>query len=486
MSDGKRAGGFRTGVLRAAFAAAVLLTAALGVVLTVLTLRLVQEKRFSHQVSLGEKYLEEMKYEEAVIAFKTALRIEPRQLQAYLGLADAYAGSGEEDRAVKSLELAAAVIREEYENNGPAPEQSGMVLDRLLSSYEEREDEEAADEVRQLYHKVDRDWEEETENQKPEADGETEKDAEKDTAKEPENGAEASVNESEGLTQETVKDIGEDELRRMLESAASNEILTFIYCDLNRDGIHEAVALTGVSDHDLGFVEQADVWLVEESGARIIMNDVTGGSDSFDFCTLEVVDAGREQHVVVNENMIMGSRKNCTSSRLENGELEEVYQGYGEVFMSDGRLWFGIEDYDGMESDLGMLGHTWKNYPIFYENGSYKEYGGTEISMEKFMSYGQAPEAWDKMVKEVLGNNPQARYEYQIWDRGNGLLSVDFGVYGQEGYRTFSHAYLMVEGGRVVLKEDVYYDDKGRIESSYCTREGTLGSSGTGLEAVYR
>lgn len=39
---------------------------------------------------MGEKYLTELKYDQAVIAFSKAIEIEPKNTRAYLGIADAY------------------------------------------------------------------------------------------------------------------------------------------------------------------------------------------------------------------------------------------------------------------------------------------------------------------------------------------------------------------------------------------------------------
>ncbi|MDF2538392.1 MAG: hypothetical protein K0S76_1413 [Herbinix sp.] len=44
----------------------------------------------SKQLSLGEKYLSELDYESAVIAFNEVIKIEPKNVRAYLGGADAY------------------------------------------------------------------------------------------------------------------------------------------------------------------------------------------------------------------------------------------------------------------------------------------------------------------------------------------------------------------------------------------------------------
>ena len=41
--------------------------------------------RVKQKLELGEKYLSEMKYEEAILVFKEVIEIEPRNVQAYLG-----------------------------------------------------------------------------------------------------------------------------------------------------------------------------------------------------------------------------------------------------------------------------------------------------------------------------------------------------------------------------------------------------------------
>jgi len=47
-------------------------------------------KRYEKQYSLGEKYLAGMNNERAIVAFKKAIKIEPKSIQAYMGLSRAY------------------------------------------------------------------------------------------------------------------------------------------------------------------------------------------------------------------------------------------------------------------------------------------------------------------------------------------------------------------------------------------------------------
>lgn len=65
---------------------------------------------WQEQYDLGTRYLFEGNYEEAIIAFTAAIKIDAKRPEAYLGLADAYTGAGDLDAARKALEdgLAAA------------------------------------------------------------------------------------------------------------------------------------------------------------------------------------------------------------------------------------------------------------------------------------------------------------------------------------------------------------------------------------------
>lgn len=56
------------------------------------------------KIDLGRIYLTELSYEKAVLEFTEAIEIEPLNADAYLGLAEAYAGMGDTEKAAKTLE----------------------------------------------------------------------------------------------------------------------------------------------------------------------------------------------------------------------------------------------------------------------------------------------------------------------------------------------------------------------------------------------
>ena len=61
---------------------------------------------WQEQYDLGVRYLSEGNYQEAIIAFTAAIEIDPKQENAYIGLADAYIGMGDYEQARQVLQTA--------------------------------------------------------------------------------------------------------------------------------------------------------------------------------------------------------------------------------------------------------------------------------------------------------------------------------------------------------------------------------------------
>lgn len=57
------------------------------------------------KIELGQKYLTELNYTEAVASFTEAIKLEPNNIQAYMGRAEAYLALGEYDKALKDYQF---------------------------------------------------------------------------------------------------------------------------------------------------------------------------------------------------------------------------------------------------------------------------------------------------------------------------------------------------------------------------------------------
>ncbi len=64
------------------------------------------EQQIAEQLELGQKYLEEQQYGEAIVAFTKVIELDEKQESAYVGLAQAYTETGQAAEAFETLEKA--------------------------------------------------------------------------------------------------------------------------------------------------------------------------------------------------------------------------------------------------------------------------------------------------------------------------------------------------------------------------------------------
>ena len=84
----------------------VLLIVIVGAVFAVLAMGSGESGSAVGQLTLAQRYLDEQNYEQAVIEFERLLEIDPKNVDAYLGLSQAYKALGEYDKAAMALEQA--------------------------------------------------------------------------------------------------------------------------------------------------------------------------------------------------------------------------------------------------------------------------------------------------------------------------------------------------------------------------------------------
>ena len=92
-------------------------------------------KRIAELLDLGNKYLTEQDYEEAVAAFQEAIEIEPKCEEAYLGLADVYI-------AMDDYESAIDILQQGIEQTGS--EELAAYLEEIKEDYARIQEEAAA------------------------------------------------------------------------------------------------------------------------------------------------------------------------------------------------------------------------------------------------------------------------------------------------------------------------------------------------------
>jgi len=87
-------------IIYIAIAVAVIVIGAMAV----LSQRSGGESLLGEKLELGQQYLVELSYDKAVLEFTDAINIEPKSADAYIGLAEAYKGLGDTEKARETLE----------------------------------------------------------------------------------------------------------------------------------------------------------------------------------------------------------------------------------------------------------------------------------------------------------------------------------------------------------------------------------------------
>lgn len=73
-------------------------------VITIIIVSANKENRLQEQLDLGQKYIDELNYEQAVVAYEEAININPKSADAYIGLADTYVMQGDYVNAMSILQ----------------------------------------------------------------------------------------------------------------------------------------------------------------------------------------------------------------------------------------------------------------------------------------------------------------------------------------------------------------------------------------------
>lgn len=108
--------------------------------------------KLNHQLELAQHYLLEEDYEQAIAAYKIVIQIDPKNTEAYLGLAEAYAESGNMGKAIKVLEQGykktkAQELQEEKESYVLDLAQDSFYLGEMTEQVEETEKSETTEQV---------------------------------------------------------------------------------------------------------------------------------------------------------------------------------------------------------------------------------------------------------------------------------------------------------------------------------------------------
>ena len=111
-----------------------------GRVAVVVWIRVGQERKYTEQMELGDRYLAEMKYEDAQICFRKAIEINPKQAQPYIQLSTALVETQQYDEAEEVLKEALEVIPAKETKKVEAIRRKLSEVQELIKIEEEKEE----------------------------------------------------------------------------------------------------------------------------------------------------------------------------------------------------------------------------------------------------------------------------------------------------------------------------------------------------------
>ena len=82
----------------------VLLLVVLGVVITPHIISANKDRKVNEQLEEAQHFLDDLDYEQAIVAYEAVIEIDPMSVEAYLGLADVYVEQGMYEEAIEVLE----------------------------------------------------------------------------------------------------------------------------------------------------------------------------------------------------------------------------------------------------------------------------------------------------------------------------------------------------------------------------------------------
>jgi len=266
----------------------------------------------------------------------------------------------------------------------------------------------------------------------------------------------------------------EDRLRASLASYTDADIVWFQYGDFDGDSVYEAFALTGTKNADFDGYDGVPWFITEDSAAELASEALWSMPEMWQLAGDTYM---KTEQLGANESI----------SRIFGVENSKVYEPdiSGKVMSltreSDTELTGTGSAYDGMADPEATdesgnpveVGHTYKNYWFYYEDGVFREYGALDTYKRADLRAFTTGAA----VLDELMNNGITEYQYQqlgditederanivenagyirsIMRRGNGIWNLNYyGANGENYYVTFKE-----DGGdlKVIDEGSGYY-----------------------------
>lgn len=243
------------------------------------------------------------------------------------------------------------------------------------------------------------------------------------TERKSENEAEITLALQDGTEEQSEKqwDLSRGDLLTMFEAVSNEEIISFLYDDYNKDGIHEAFVLTKEDDYTIWYMSSEGCELVEEGIEQI-------DEAQTDLLSYRTKDYAIIQHV--NRGIPVTFLYSVDNN---NGVIEPDISGCGYLRQNEkNELEFRIFN--------DTQGKKYCTYYLYYlMDDGFREYGAIPISEEQFLEFAGAGELLDE-VKAPYGDK---LIETSFLYRSNHYININLTIFneGQLDYRNMTVYY---------------------------------------------
>ncbi len=211
----------------------------------------------------------------------------------------------------------------------------------------------------------------------------------------------------------------EDRLRASLASYTADDILWFEYGDFDGDAVYEAFALTGTKDEEQEGAFDGVPWFVTEDYAAELATKTSWsmpelwklGGDSY--MKLEQLGA------IDSISRLFGVENSKVYEPEISGRIMKLEKSGASELVAIGSAYDAMEDAEATDENgdpLG-IGHTYKNYWFYYEEGVFKEYGA--LDTYKRADLREFPTG--AAILDELLENGITKYQYDVLEQNGGL-----------------------------------------------------------------
>lgn len=238
-----------------------------------------------------------------------------------------------------------------------------------------------------------------------------------------ENEAEITLSLEDGTEEQNTKqsDLSRGDLLTMFESMSNEDIVSFLYDDYNKDGIHEAFVITKAVDYT--------VWFMSSDGCVPVAEGLAG----IDETLTDLLSYRTKDYVLIQiiENEIPITLMYSVDN--DNQVIKPDVSGRGYLCKND-KNELELRVYSDLES---------KEYCTYYLHyiidGGFREYGAIPISKEQFLEFSGSEDIIEE-ITSMFGDN---LVEMEFLYRSNHYININILIFreGQNEYQNMTLYY---------------------------------------------